>query len=296
MCSGALTTWYLWTAPLPACNPEKQGNKKRLGNGAQVRTAERPLQAPIQQLFVFTLDDDELQADCSGPRGRPLCITLRWMTVWGGQGVFTSWGWLRRWTPVVTVCLPTEAGYKASILFMIFKWGTFFFRLVLRLIGAKCLFLSWKVRRSLFDSLVSMRRKWGQHLRNAQTSAKIDTLSADRLVKPGNSDSTGRQAEGIEPSECLICAAVALWGINGIDHSIKPNHKLLVYSKNTRAIHFSMSSLFLLKQATARHISSLTIKLGTSDGKTISSCNHKISWHINSFNRFSVSLSFTSSS
>lgn len=57
-----------------------------------------------------------------------------------------------------------------------------------------------------------------------------------------------------------------------------------------------LSSLFLLKPAAAWHISSLTMKLDTSDGKTISSRNHKISRHVNSFNRFSVSLSFTTSS
>lgn len=114
-----------------------------------------------------------LTMNCSGPRGRPLCIPLRWRTVWGGPGVFTSWGRLRRWTPAVTVCLPTEAGYKASFWFLFFDQTCH----VRPLIGAKYLLVSWTVRRSVFDSLVSMRRKWGQHLRNTQTTTKIDTPS-----------------------------------------------------------------------------------------------------------------------
>lgn len=75
-----------------------------------------------------------------------------------------------------------------------------------------------------------------------------------------------------------------------------PTISPLSTQENTHAIQFFMRSLFWLKQAAARHISSLTIKLSTSDGKTISSRNHKISRHINSFNRFSVSLSFATSS
>lgn len=124
-----------------------------------------PPAGSIRLLFVFTLHDDELQADCSGPRGRPLCITLRWMTVWGGQGVFTTCGWLRRWTPAVTVCLPTEAGYKASILSHYFISGSnfFFFFYLVRFCHLWCNLHSASVMNnkscSVSDSLASMKRK-----------------------------------------------------------------------------------------------------------------------------------------
>lgn len=91
-------------------------------------------------------------------------------------------------------------------------------------------------------------------------------------------------------------AAVALWGINGIDHSIKRQQELLVYSKNTQRSTSNTRGLFLLKPAAAPHTSSPTIKLSSSDGRTISSRHHQISGRRNSFGRFSVSLSFAASS
>lgn len=112
--------------------PRKTRQKEESGKWSSM-SCRAPPTGFIQQSTAVCcyLDDDELQADCSGPRGRPLCITLRWMTVWersrcfhimrlvkkvdagGGDCVFTHWGWIQSFT-----------------LFVFFKLETFFSRLV----------------------------------------------------------------------------------------------------------------------------------------------------------------------
>lgn len=102
-----------------------------------------------------------LLSNCTGsltaPRGRPLCITLRWMTKCRATKVsvlvFTPWGWLRRWTPAVTVhqavCFQTflslsRSSGSAPVCCKIF---------------ASVNDSSCTVRCSVSDSLVSVRQK-----------------------------------------------------------------------------------------------------------------------------------------
>lgn len=91
------------------------------------------------------------------------------------------------------VCLHTEEGYDASIFLNLYHAQQVRSAPVCCKIFASVNDTSCTVRCSVSDSLVSVRRKGGQHLRNAQRSNKIDNSSVDRLVKPGNYDSTGGQ-------------------------------------------------------------------------------------------------------
>lgn len=90
------------------------------------------------------------------------------------------------------VCLHTEEGYDASIFLKSLSRSSGSAPVCCK-IFASVNDSSCTVRCSVSDSLVSVTRKGGQHLRNAQRSNKIDNSSVDRLVKPGNYDSTGGQ-------------------------------------------------------------------------------------------------------
>lgn len=92
--------------------PATQKNEAKRGGGEMMEPKVLPPCVPHPAacaLLPFCL-----LSNCTGSltalRGRPLCITLRWMTKCRATKVsvllFTPWGWLRRWTPAVTVPQP----------------------------------------------------------------------------------------------------------------------------------------------------------------------------------------------